>query len=185
MDESGKDEGECSRKVASGRRVAGAVRPLVDARSLHIECAKVLHESLLAPVLTYGSETMIWREMERSRIWAVQINNLRGLMGIRRMDKFQNTLIMQLSEVMKGVELKIGEGVLRWFSHVERMENDRIAKRIYVGEYVGSRSVGRPRKRLIDTVKHYLKKIGVDVRQGRRIVHDRSVWRAFVRVVNS
>ena len=27
------------------------------------------------------------------------------------------------------------EGVLQWFPHVERMENERIAKRVYVGEF--------------------------------------------------
>ena len=43
-----------------------------------------MHESLLVPVLTYGNETVICREDERSRIRAVQIDNLRGLMGIRR-----------------------------------------------------------------------------------------------------
>ena len=54
LDESGSDEAECSRKVASGRRVAGAITSLVNVR--------VLHESLLVPVLTYGSGTMRWRE---------------------------------------------------------------------------------------------------------------------------
>ena len=51
----------------------------------------------------------------------------------------------------KGVNEKIDEGVLRWFGHVERMENNRKAKRVYVGECAGSRTVGRPRKRWIDT----------------------------------
>ena len=59
MDESGSYEAECSRKVTSGRRVAIAIRSLVNAWSLHLECARVLHESLLVPVLTYGSETVI------------------------------------------------------------------------------------------------------------------------------
>ena len=36
---------------------------------------------------------------------------------------------------------------------MERMERDRIAKRVYVGECAGSRSVGIPRKIWIDTVK--------------------------------
>ena len=40
LDESGTDGVECSRKVASGRRVAGAIRSLVNARDLHLECAK-------------------------------------------------------------------------------------------------------------------------------------------------
>ena len=30
---------------------------------------------------------------------------------------------------------RIEEDVLHWFSHVERMENDRIAKRLYLGVY--------------------------------------------------
>ena len=87
LDESGRDEAECSRKVANGRKVAGAIRSLVNARSLQLECARVFHESLLVPPLTYGSETMIWREKEGSRISAVQMDNLRGLLCIRRMDK--------------------------------------------------------------------------------------------------
>ena len=53
------------------------------------------------------------------------------------------------------------------------MENDRIAKRLYVGECAGSRSVGRPRKRWIDAVKECLRKRGLDVRQARRMVQDR------------
>ena len=34
----------------------------------------------------------------------------------------------------KGLHERIDEGVLRWFGHVERMEKDIIAKRVYVGE---------------------------------------------------
>ena len=49
-----------------------------------------MHESLLVPVLTYGSETMIWREKKRSKIMAVQLDNFRGLQAIRRMDKILN-----------------------------------------------------------------------------------------------
>ena len=53
---------------------------------------------------------------------------------------------------------KIDESVLQWFSHVEIMENDKNAKRIYVGQCAGSCSVGRLWKRWIDTKKDCLKK---------------------------
>ena len=69
LNESGTSEAECSRKVASGRRVAGAIRSLDNARSLQLECARFLHEPLMVPDLKYSSETMLWREKERSRIW--------------------------------------------------------------------------------------------------------------------
>ena len=34
----------------------------------------------------------------------------------------------------KGLDERINEGVLRWFGHMEGMERDMIAKRVYVGE---------------------------------------------------
>ena len=50
--------------MACGRNVAGSIKSLVNARGLQLECAMVLHESLLMPVLMHGSETMIWKEKE-------------------------------------------------------------------------------------------------------------------------
>ena len=146
LDEASTDEAECSRKVANGRRFAGVIRSLVNARDLQLECARVLHESPLLSVLTYGSETIIWREKERSRIWAVQMDNLTGLLGIRRIDTVHNARIRQLCGVTKRVNEKIDEDVLRWVGHVESVDNDRIAKRVYVGSVlVVSRWVGQRR----------------------------------------
>ena len=41
LDESGTDGAECSRKVGNGRRVASAIRSLVNARDLQLECASL------------------------------------------------------------------------------------------------------------------------------------------------
>ena len=60
------------------------------------------------------------------------------------------------------------------------MERDRISKRVYVEKCAGSRSVGKPRKRRIDIMKECLRKRGLDVRQAKRVVQDRSEWRGFV-----
>ena len=143
MDKSGTDGAECSRRVA---------------RDLQPECARLLHETLLAPVLTYGSETMLWKEKEKSRVRSVQMNNLKGLLGIRRMDRVLNTQIWELCGVKKGLDERNDEGVLWWFGHAENMERDKIAKRAYVGDCADSCSEGRSWKRWIDTVKECLKK---------------------------
>ena len=80
------------------------------------------------------------------------------------MDRIPNAWIGELCRVGKGLDERIDEGVLRWFSHVESMERDRITKRVYVGECAGSHSVGRPQKRWNDTMKECLRKRGLDVR---------------------
>ena len=45
LNESGTDEAECSRKMPSWRRVAGAIRSLVNAMNLQLECTRVLQET--------------------------------------------------------------------------------------------------------------------------------------------
>ena len=47
LDESGIDGVEYNRKVVGGRRVAVVNRFLVNVRDLQLECARVLHETLL------------------------------------------------------------------------------------------------------------------------------------------
>ena len=113
MDDFDTDGAECSRKAASGRRVAGAIRSLVNARDLQLECASVLHETLLVPVLMYCSETMIWKEKELSRIRAIQMDNLRGLLGIR-VDKVPNTRIRELYGVTKGLMKMFSGNAAMW-----------------------------------------------------------------------
>ena len=49
------------------------------------------------------------------------------------MDRVRNAQIRELCGVTNGVDERIEEGVLRWFVHVERMEKDRLAKRVFVG----------------------------------------------------
>ena len=73
LGESGIYEAECHRKVVSERKVAGTIRSLVNTRGLQLDCARVLHETLLVPVIMRGNETMIWKGRERSRIRAVRV----------------------------------------------------------------------------------------------------------------
>ena len=54
LNESFTDGAGCNRKVESGRRVECAIRSLVNARDLQLECGGVLHETLLVLVLMYG-----------------------------------------------------------------------------------------------------------------------------------
>ena len=115
--------------MASGGRVAGAIRSLVNARDLQLECGRVF----LVPVLMCGSTRILWKEKERSRVRAIQTDNIRQLLGINRIDKVPNARVRELCRVKKAVNERIDKDVLRWFGHVERMERDRISKRVYVG----------------------------------------------------
>ena len=49
-----------------------------------------------------------------------------------------NAQIRELCGVTKCVDERIEEGVLQWFGLAERMEKERIAKKVYVRECAGS-----------------------------------------------
>src|SRR5678815_5068657 len=112
---------------------------------------------MLLPVLLYSSETMVCNKKYRSKVQCVQMDNLRSMLGVRRIDKMRNELIRELCGVKKWVNERINESVLRWFDHMERMNDSRLVKRMYSGECVGNRPAGRPKKKWIESVNECLK----------------------------
>ena len=56
---------------------------------------------------------MIGRKKQRSRIRVLQMDNLRGVLGIRRVDGVPNTHIRKMGRMTKGVDERIDESVLR------------------------------------------------------------------------
>ena len=107
MDETGTDEAECSTKVASRRRTADAIR------SLQLECARVLHESLLVSVLTYGSATICGGRGRDLGLGLYRWTTSEVFLCIRRINKVQNSRIREFCRVTKGVYERIDEGILR------------------------------------------------------------------------
>ena len=57
---------------------------------------------ILFLVLMYRSETILGKEKERSRTRVVQMDNIRGLLGIRRMDRVLNARIREFCSVKAG-----------------------------------------------------------------------------------
>ena len=68
------------------------------------------------------------KEREESRVMAVQMDNLRGLIGIRRMDRIPNARISELCGVKKCLDERIDESTHQWFDHVEKMESDMMPR---------------------------------------------------------
>ena len=57
--------------------------------------------------------------------------------------------------------------VLRWFGHVERMDDYRMARRVFMAEVSGGRIRGRPRLGWMDGVKVALGNGGMKVEAAR------------------
>ena len=70
--------------------------------------------------------------------------------------------------------------VLRWFGHVERIDEYRMARRVLMAEVSEGRVRGRPRLGWMDGVKVALGNRGMTVEAARQCAKDRKAWRALV-----
>ena len=52
-------------EVRVGEGLQGDIRSLVNTRGLELEFARIFHETVLEHILTYDSESVIWRKKER------------------------------------------------------------------------------------------------------------------------
>jgi len=85
------------------------------------------------------------------------------------------------------VKMSEGENIVKWIKgqsqiclgHLERMEEDRMPKKIFTQELEGTRRRGRPRKRWKEEAKRDLQVLGV--RSWRELVADRKKWKDIVR----
>jgi len=68
---------------------------------------------------------------------------------------------------------------ISWLGHLERMEEDRMPRKIFTQEPEGTRRRGRPRKRWKKEAERDLQVLGV--RRWSELVADRKKWKGTVR----
>ena len=71
--------------------------------------------------------------------------------------------------------------VLRWFGHVERMENERLLKKVVNTKVDGRSARGRPRFGWMNGVKRALNDRRMDVREASEIARNRNEWQTIVK----
>ena len=84
-------------------------------------------------------------------------------------------------------EMSMGENIVKWIKgqriswlgHLERMEEDRMPKKIFTQELEGTGRRGRPRKGWKEEVERDLQMLGV--RRWRELVIRREKWKDIVR----
>ena len=73
----------------------------------------------------------------------MQMDRVRSLLGITRLDRVTNALSRKMYRVTKEMDERTDEIVLQRLGHIERMGNGKIGKRVYVGERMGSRPTAK------------------------------------------
>ena len=89
------------------------------------------------------------------------------------MDRVRNEEVRRRAGIERELASRADQRVLRWFGHVERMDEYRIPRRVLMAEVSGGRVRRRQRLGWMDCVKVAFGNRGVTVEAARQYAKDR------------
>ena len=134
---------------------------------------KCVYEVVIVPAALYGGESWVMRSAERSKVNFLVMKCLRSLVGVSRIDRVRIEEVRMRAGIERELASRADQRVLRWFWHVERMDEYRMARRMLMAEVSGGRVRGRLKLGWIDGVEVALGNRGMTVEAARQCVKDR------------
>ena len=130
------------------------------------------YKSVVVPTALYAADTWGMKADDKKRLDVMEMRCLRSMCGVTRWDRLRNEEIRRRTGVLLELSKRAEQKGLRWFGHVERMDEGRTVKRITGSRARGVRKVGRPRMTWGEGIRNSLKGRGVEEEQGRIIARD-------------
>merc|ERR1712074_199229 len=118
----------------------------INKRELTVKTKMAIFNSIYCPTLMYGSESWTLEARDKSRLQATEMKFLRRTIRKTR-----------IREEVKAdsLEERIERNQLRWYGHVNRMNEDRIPKQIFESRSQFKLPRGRPKTTWLDVIKKY------------------------------
>jgi hypothetical protein len=120
--------------------------------------------------------------LERKALLVLERKIFRRIYGPKYEDgEWKSRTNRELEKLSKGENIVkwIKGQRISWLGHLERMEEDRMPKKIFTRELEGTRRTGRPRKGWREEGERDLQVLGV--RRWRELMIDREKWRGIIR----
>ena len=120
------------------------------------------------------------KSAERRKVNVLEMKCLRSLVEVSRIDRVRNEEVLRRAGIERELVSRVDLRVLRWFGHMERMDEYHMARRVLMASVDGGQVQGRPRRGWMDGAKVALGNRGLTVKVALQCANDRKEWRALV-----
>ena len=117
---------------------------------------------------------------ERQKLNVFEMKCLRSMTGVSRLDSVRNEVVSATTGVRRELAARVDTNVLRWFGHLERMDNEWLLKKVMSAKVDGRNARGRPRFRWMDGVRRAMNDKRMDVMEVIEHTRNRNEWRTIV-----
>jgi hypothetical protein len=147
-----------------------------------------LKNTITDKLLTYASETWILTNRDRKQMNTFEGKVYRRILGPVYDNEKEKWRILTNKEIYESVKKPttietIRLNRLRWFGHAQRMEENRIPKRVLYMNLGTTRMRGRPRNRWQDEVREYGRVVGGEGWDEK--VRNREEWKKLLRTARN
>jgi hypothetical protein len=132
-------EEEITNRIASAGKCFQSIKTtLLNRKEISKRTKVVIYKTMYRPILTYSCESWMMNSNNQSAIQACEMWFLRKIEGKARSDRIRNKIIRDIVGV-QSVQEYVERSQLRWYGHVNRMDDKRIVKRVYEARETGKR----------------------------------------------
>ena len=117
-------EADVRHRVNEGCKVLGALKGVMKNRGLGMNVKKVLDEKVDVLIIVCGSESWCMKVTERQKLNLLEMKCLKSMTGVSQLDRVRNEVVRVRTGVRRELAARVDTNVLRWFSHLERMDNE-------------------------------------------------------------
>ena len=151
------------------RDLSGVISDKKMPRKLKIK----LYMTVVRPVLLYGAECWTVRKKEEHILEKTEMRMLRKIKGVTLRDKVKSVDIRKELGV-NSIQEKVSEMRLRWYGHMQRMEENNEVRAVVDVIAPGKRPWARPRGRWVDCIRRDMQALRITLEDAQ----DRTFWKS-------
>nr|VZI25899.1 unnamed protein product [Spirometra erinaceieuropaei] len=173
---------EVANRISKASQAFGRLRSTVwNRHGLQLSTKLKMYKAVILPTLLYGAETWMVYTRQARRLNHFHLSCLRRILRLNWQDRIPDTEVLERTGILS-IYAILRQMQLRWSSHLVRMDDERLPKRLFYGDVAtGSRRQGGQIRRYKDTLKSSLKRLQINPTNWEELARDRPTWRRTVK----
>ena len=180
IEETGKIDMEIAERIKKTNNLYYTLnKGFINKKEISRQTKMKVYKTIYRPILTYGCESWVLSQQQKSNIQAVEMKYLRRVKEITRRDRIRNDRIREELEI-NSISDFIEQRQLSWWGHLQRLRDDIPVKRKWETKVQATKRKGRPRETWDKIMERILKKKGKTWKEAKRLAMNKKEWASLV-----